>query len=317
MLSASILSSSLCHNLGTDETFYEKYHSQKATDFTEISDIDLSLLQTLLPKTNLRRVPTYARMGLISAAKCMQKAGLALPNSQEKALINPKNLALVIGTAFSSSQMNIDFMDSILENGPELSSPTAFSHAVNNMGAGLISLILNIQGGCQTVTQFDHSFAGAIQTALLLLASGKNDYVLVGAVDEIDKRFTFTCKDQLQTNPYALTQGAVFFLLSKEEKDKPSLSLSWKNINQIDSIIEESTKENKEKNIFLSGFYEDCKEIQNKFSMIQNNNPFYGTSPLAHALDASLSLNAHKNSSSLCICKEQNSDILALLEIQA
>ncbi len=305
MLSASILSSSLCHTLGETQVFYEKYCQKQASDFSQLPAIDLSTLQSLLPKTNLRRVPTYARMGLFSALKTLNTA-------KENPDFAPQNMALVIGTAFSSSQMNVDFMDSILENGPELSSPTAFSHAVNNMGAGLISLILDIKGGCQTVTQFDYSFAGAVQTALLLLASGKNDYVLVGAIDEIDKRFLYTCKSQLQSTIFAFTQGAVFFLLGKKEENKAQISISWKNIKDIEHIL----SENKDKNVFFSGFYEDCLEIQSKDKKIKLNAPFYGTTPLAQALDTALALNVKENfSSSLCVCKQKNSDLLAVLEI--
>ncbi len=315
MLSASILSSSLCHTLGDSQRFLQRYNSSKNTDFTQLSPIDLSKLSSLLPKANLRRVPRYARMGLLAAAECLQNAsfslgknGIKAENEEQNAFL-PKNLGLVIGTAFSSSQMNIDFMDSILDNSPELSSPTAFSHAVNNMGAGLISLILDIKGGCQTVTQFDHSFAGAIQTALLLLNSGKNDYVLVGAVDEIDSRFTYTCKDQLQTSPYAFTEGAFFLLLGKEEINKPKISVSWKNAKNITEI----RQANPDAKIFLSGYHEDCQNYKKNEDSLLLHSSFYGTSPLSQALDTYLAL--QNPMTSLCICKQKDSELLSLLEI--
>ncbi len=320
MLRASILSSSLCHTLGDSEFILNTYTPNKETDFKQASELDISDLPLLLPKTNMRRVPRYAKMGLLAAAKTLQDAGFAIPSgTQEQSTQKAKNMALVIGTAFSSSQMNIDFMDSILDNSPELSSPTAFSHAVNNMGAGLISLILDIQGGCQTITQFDQSFAGAIQSALLLLASGKNDYVLVGAVDELDKRFTYTCKEKLQSTPYPLTEGAVFFLLGKEEKgekeekeeNKPAISISWQEENQFIHSLE-----NEERQIFLSGHAKDCDIIANNNCKIVNNSSFYGTTPLAQALDTFLAIHSnHVSNNSICACKQENSHTLALLEI--
>ena len=122
--------------------------------------------------------------------------------------------------------MSMDFMDSILDNGPQLSSPTAFSHAVNNVGAGLLSLLLGIRGPCCTLSQFGLSFAGALTAAETLLASGRVEHVLAGAVDELDKRFSRCCPQQ-HVPGLVPTQGAVFFCLTSRRPAAASLRVLW------------------------------------------------------------------------------------------
>lgn len=124
----------------------------------------------------------------------------------------PERTALVIGTAYGCVQMSIQFMDSILDDGPRLSSPTAFSHAVNNVGTGLLGVQLDIRGPCCTVTQFGLSFAGALDVAAAFLRAGRADHVLVGAVDEVDPRFS-ACRAHRESFEAVETEGAVFFCL--------------------------------------------------------------------------------------------------------
>lgn len=297
MLSASILGLGLIHSIGNSEMFFSQYKSEiKESNFAGFAAIDVSILPNMLPNVSLRRVPKYAKMGLIAALNALASlnpaAQGALKNEAFQASDPASNMGLVVGSAFSGAQMNIDFMDSILDNSPHLSSPTAFSHAVNNMGAGLLSLFLNIRGGCQTITQFNLSFAGALQTALILLHSNKNEYVLLGAIDETDSRFTNTCSQYLQNTPYPLTEGAVFFLLGKNVPNTPKLSISWN-----DTI---STTKN---TMYCGDFIADTQ---------LNNASFYGTTPLAHALDTALAVScAVKNT--VCLCKQNN--IVAAIKI--
>ncbi len=181
-------------------------------------------LSALFPKIPLRRIPRYARMGLLAGVKALQ----AIPFNQET--------GLVVGTAYAGIQMSFDFMNSILDAEPRLSSPTAFSHAVNNMGAGLLSLYLNLQGPCHTVTQFSLSFAGALQTASTLIHSNRAEFVLVGCMDEVDQRFTKICSaENLQ-----LAEGAIFFIVGKEDENLPKISTSWTVKTSSDLVTEQS-----------------------------------------------------------------------------
>ncbi len=168
-------------------------------------------LSQLFPRAPLRRIPRYARMGLLACAAALQG----------KEDLPHESMGLVVGTAYAGIKMSMDFMDSILDAEPRLSSPTAFSHAVNNMGAGLLSLYLGLQGPCHTVTQFSLSFAGAIQAASNIIYSKRAAYVLVGCMDESDERFSKICPDK------GLFEGAVFFLVGKAETSLPKIAVSF------------------------------------------------------------------------------------------
>ena len=297
MLRASILGHGLIHSFGNSETFFSQYKTgMQESDFASLAGAkgaDVSCLSTMLPGVSLRRVPKYARMALIAALEALGSANI---HPADIAHNVTQNMGLVVGTAYSGAQMNIDFMDSILEASPHLSSPTAFSHGVNNMGAGLLSLFLNIRGGCQTVTQFDLSFAGALQTALLLLHSNKNEYVLVGAVDENDSRFIDTCP-QLQSTPYPQTEGAVFFLLGKSKPNTTQISVSW-----------DASIPNNHKVLYSGDFNAEKTDKQ------VNNASFYGTTPLAQAYDTALAV-SYETDSTVCVCKQKDIQKMAAISI--
>ena len=162
----------------------------------------VAALAEYFPRQALRRLPLYVRIGLLAAVKALQAAAL---------WPCPSDIPVVIGSAYSCQKTSFDFMDSILDFGPKLASPLAFSHAVNNMTAGLFSLMLQTTGTCMTVNNGQLSFAGALQTAMTLLESGKAPAVLVGAVDESDPRFTALFPQK------KLLSSAAFFCLCQKD----------------------------------------------------------------------------------------------------
>lgn len=159
-------------------------------------------LTDFFPRQALRRLPLYVRAGLLAAVKALHAAAL---------WPCPKDIPVVIGTAYSCQKTSFDFMDSILDFCPRLASPLSFSHAVNNMAAGLFSIMLQSTGPCMTVNNGELSFAGALQTAMGMLESDKASAVLVGAVDEADPRFCSLFPQK------ALLLSAAFFCLRRKE----------------------------------------------------------------------------------------------------
>lgn len=176
----------------------------------------IAALADHFPRQALRRLPLYVRVGLLAAVKALQAAVL---------WPCPTNIPVVIGSAYSCQKTSFDFMDSILDFGPNLASPLAFSHAVNNMAAGLFSLMLQTTGTCMTVNNGQLSFAGALQTAMTILDSGKAPAVLVGAVDESDPRFTALFPQK------KLLPSAAFFCLCQKDTGL-AVELVWEDLQE-------------------------------------------------------------------------------------
>lgn len=126
----------------------------------------------------LRRVDGLSARLLLSACRALEMAGQ--PVTQEK----PFGLSLGIGPG--SLQNTCKFMDSILQDGDELSSPTAFAGSVHNAPGLTLSLFLNLRGPCVTSGQFNTSFGAALLTARSFLHSGMAPYVLVAVGDSLN-----------------------------------------------------------------------------------------------------------------------------------
>lgn len=283
----SVAGTGLVHSIGGKNALAAIQQGQAPA----ISAPDISPLAALLPGVSLRRIPRYARMALLACVQALDAAGW-----RQKEVLH--RTALVFGTAYSSSQMSMDFMDSILDNGPHLSSPTAFSHAVNNMGAGLLSLLLGIEGPCFTISQFELSFAGAVSTAAALLGAGRAERVLLCAVDETDSRFSHCCPEYLSSK-YPQTEGAVALCLVRQAAGAPSLRVWWGQQPEADGPV------------FASGAASGPGWA--------NYEHLYGHGPLAHALDVLLALNMPQTAGAEavnCVCAAAASGRQALIEVR-
>ena len=256
-------------------------------------------------------------MALLAAVQALDASGW-----RQKEVLH--RAALVFGTAYSSSQMSMDFMDSILDNGPHLSSPTAFSHAVNNMGTGLLSLLLGIEGPCFTISQFELSFAGAISTATALLNAGRAERVLLCAVDESDSRFFHCCPQYLQ-GEHPLTEGAVALCLTRAAAAPsvgassvgapsvaaPSLQVRWGQQPAAGSLVFASGS--------ATGAVTGSAAGPGSGAGWTNHEHLYGHGPLAQALDVMLALNLAQTAKAEvvnCVCAAAVSGRQAVIEVR-
>ena len=286
--SAAIAGAGLAHNLGG---FAQLAAGRGIAE--NPAPPDISELAVALPGVALRRIPRYARLALLAAIRALDDAGW-------RQVPDPGDLALVIGTAYSGVQMSLDFMDSMLDGGARLASPTAFSYAVNNMAAGLLSLLLHVQGPCLTVSQFELSFAGAVFAATAWLHAGRARRVLAGAVDETDERFTRCCPQTGKTG-VPQTEGAVFLCLELPDPARPELRVRWEQGGAAPHPV------------FASG------SAQDGGGAFFSHEQLYGHSPLAQALDTLLALHAVRQGTAAridCLCAAQARRRAAVIEVR-
>lgn len=172
----------------------------------------LQELNTLLPGSSMRRVPRLARLALRTALEVCPET--------------VSNHALVLNTRCGSVGSTFEFLDSLLNDGPSMASPTAFSHSVTNMAAAYLSQGLNLTGPILTLTQ--PSFSPALEAADILLHSGLTDTVLLGFVAEHSD--TMKSIETATDQPLSVfTDGAVFFQLRPPGHSDDELIIDWPN----------------------------------------------------------------------------------------
>jgi len=183
-------------------------------------------LESFVDKRRLRRLDHFSRMAALAGFLAFEDAGLAPPRSR----CGPDNLGIVVATGYGASQTTFGFLDSFIEHGDRLASPTHFSHSVHNAAAANLALLLGATGANLTVSQFELSFGAALLTAAAWLEEGRVTSVLVGGVDEQcavrdycwEKFFGArleNCTPLDFTRQSAVQgEGAAFFLLARDGK---------------------------------------------------------------------------------------------------
>ena len=151
-----------------------KISNESNTSSTPATDTEP--LKKHVPVRSLRRVDHFTRMTLLAAYEAVNDAGLSPADM--------KDAGIVLATGYGPARLTFDFLDSIIDYGPNMASPLAFSHSVHNIPAATVALSMHINGPCFTVSQFETSVAAAFLTARTWLAEERVERVLVGAVDE-------------------------------------------------------------------------------------------------------------------------------------
>ena len=190
---------------------------------------DTVKLDDFLSKKALRRVDHFSKMALLGSYLALEDAGQLEGDRQR--------MGMIIATGYGASRTTFAFLDSFINDGDQLSSPTHFSNSVHNAALAQVSMLLNITGPGLTVSQFEMSVPSALFTAGHWLEQGRVDSVLFGAVDEYcdvlgycwHRFFGETVGGVQDMNPMAFHlqsaipgEGAAFFLLTRAEEGSQS-----------------------------------------------------------------------------------------------
>ncbi len=179
-------------------------------------------LEEFVNKRALRRVDQYSKMALLGAHLALQDAG-RLDEDRSR-------MGIIIATGYGASNTTFAFLDSFIEGGDSLSSPTFFSNSVHNAAVANISMLLGITGPGLTVSQFEMSVPSALFVAQNWLDEGRVDSVLFGALDEYCDVLGYCIHNFFGPGIFGLTgidpfnlelqtaipgEGAAFLLLTK------------------------------------------------------------------------------------------------------
>lgn len=126
----------------------------------------------------LRRAEQISKNVLLCAFRALEQAQLKDPSRV--------NLGISLAMGAGALGSTLKFMESIVQDGDELSSPTAFASSVHNSTALFLSMFLGIHGPCVVTGQLDASFAGALLTAQQFLAKHMCEQVLVAITEDVN-----------------------------------------------------------------------------------------------------------------------------------
>jgi 3-oxoacyl-[acyl-carrier-protein] synthase II len=190
---------------------------------------ETSKLDDFVNKRVLRRVDHYSKMALLGAHLALEDAG--------KLEGDRSAMGIIIASGYGAGRTTFAFLDSFINDGDNLSSPTFFSNSVQNAAVANVSMLLGITGPGLTVSQFGMSVPSALITARHWLEEGRVDSVLLGAVDEYCDVMGYCwhryygdramADHEMKPFEYDLqtaipSEGAAFFLLSRADEGPAS-----------------------------------------------------------------------------------------------
>ena len=175
-----------------------------------------------------RRMSRIMKMGMASALKCLDEAGISIPD------------AIVTGTGLGCLEDTEKFLGSLISNEEKLLNPTPFIQSTHNTIAANIAILLKCYGYNNTFSHRGFSFESALLDSLMLIEEGSVNNVLVGGVDELTANsFTITnrlsfWKKELVSNLRLLDhnskgslagEGAAFFALNKHKTNRSAAKI--------------------------------------------------------------------------------------------
>lgn len=254
---------------------------------------DTSSLESFVDKKALRRIDHYTKMALLGAY-------LALDDAKDFE-IDRSRMGIVIASGYGATKTTFAFLDSVIDYGDSCASPTHFSNSVHNAAAAHASILLKITGPSLTVSQFEMSIPSALLSACQWLAEKRVDSVLFGGVDEYSSVLGY-CWNRFFGEPKETTirslefdrqsavigEGAVFFLLSRDEKQIAPYGF----IEEVKvGSIEEGNLDLPENAFLFLGAdgHIQCSRLYRRFipknAEVVSYTPLYGSLPIGSGFD--------------------------------
>jgi len=155
----------------------------------------------------LRRMSRILKMGLGASSICINR----LPEAKIDAIVVGTGLACIIDLE--------KFLISVLDGNEQGLSPIPFINSSHNTVAAQIAMMHNITGYNNTYCHRGASFESALQDALMLLAEGEAQHVLVGGIDEYSRHYQTLISEEYGLRNAVLGESAIFFILEKERRE--------------------------------------------------------------------------------------------------
>jgi 3-oxoacyl-[acyl-carrier-protein] synthase II len=169
----------------------------------------------------IRRMSRIVKMGVASAMRCMNDAGVANPD------------AIITGTGLGCLDDTGNFLSSMIKNKEQFLTPTAFIQSTHNTISGQIALMIKCNNYNFAYVHRGFSFESALLDAMMMLEEGETHHILLGGIDEVTQDYwNITSRLGLwkrkQTGNLSLLndknsgsiagEGSAFFMLNKDSE---------------------------------------------------------------------------------------------------
>ncbi|HPK21562.1 MAG TPA: beta-ketoacyl synthase N-terminal-like domain-containing protein, partial [Smithella sp.] len=126
---------------------------------------------------NMRRMDKISLMTVASARMALEDAGLQITAE------NRDRVGIILGTAFGATDITVQFLHTLLQEGPASVNPILVPNTVMNAPAGHTSIELGFRGINTTITHFAVSAENAIAYAAAEIRRGTADFIFAGGSD--------------------------------------------------------------------------------------------------------------------------------------
>lgn len=126
---------------------------------------------------NMRRMDKISLMTVASARMALEDAGLQITAE------NRDRVGIILGTAFGATDITVQFLRALLQEGPASVNPILVPNTVMNAPAGHTSIELGFRGINTTITHFAVSAENAIAYAAAEIRRGAADFIFAGGSD--------------------------------------------------------------------------------------------------------------------------------------
>ena len=165
-------------------------------------------IKSTVPSSKLRRCCRYTKL----AASC---ADLALQDCSGYSDLSPYRIGTVVSTGYGSSEYYIQFADEVVQDDPQICSPSVFAQTVPNTCLGQICIINGFKGAGTLLRGGD-----PLEYSSLLLKLGKADMILCGQVEEWSDELIASFGDNEACKGVRFAEGSAFAVLRTTVTDK-------------------------------------------------------------------------------------------------
>ena len=136
-----------------------------------------------ISKKNLRKMDRLSRMAVASSRMAIDDSEVNLD------CINIDRMGIILGTAYGSTDVSVQFAGILFDEGPRMVSPILVPNSVMNAPAGHTSIELKFRGINSTVNHHEASAETAIAYAAAEIKRGSADVMLAGGAEIISEFF--------------------------------------------------------------------------------------------------------------------------------